>query len=431
MSSRREFLTGLSGIGAAAAMFRSDAIACAAGAGRDAAQTSPHDLARDEDFWSQIQRSFDVDRSRINFNNAGICPSPTHVLDQMIRDVKFSNEMPALHVWNILEPRVESVRRDLAREFGCDPEELAITRNASESLEILILGIDMKRGDEVIVTDQNYPRMLTSWDQRARRDGVVIKSVSFKVPLHSPQDFVDQIRRAITPKTRVIEFPHIVNITGQILPVRDVVEMARPLGIEVFIDGAQSFAHFPFTRDELGCDYFGTSLHKWLLAPIGTGMLYVRKSKIKSIWPLMAAGATQSEDIRKYEEIGTHPAANHNAIDVALAFHRSIGAERKAARLRFMRNRWAKPLLAASPKVKMWTPIDDDAASCGITVVNIDGIDPGKLSGHLMDKHGIHVIGIGHKDFQGIRVTPNIYATLDEIDIFGEAMQRAAAKGIS
>ena len=166
MNSRREFLTGLSGIGAAAAMFRGDAIARAAGAGRDAAQTPPHELARDEDFWSQIQRSFDVDRTRINFNNGGVCPSPTHVLDQMIRDLKFCNELPALHMWSVLEPRIESVRRDLAREFGCDTEELAITRNASEALEILILGIDLKRGDEVIITDQNYPRMRTSWDQR-------------------------------------------------------------------------------------------------------------------------------------------------------------------------------------------------------------------------------------------------------------------------
>jgi selenocysteine lyase/cysteine desulfurase len=349
----------------------------------------------------------------------------------MIRDLKFSNEMPALHMWSVLEPRIESVRRNLAREFGCDPEELAITRNASEALETLILGIDLKHGDEVIVTDQNYPRMLTAWDQRARREGVVIKSVSFPVPLPATKHFVNTIRRAITPKTRVIEFPHIINITGQILPVREVVEMARPLGIEVFIDGAHSFAHFPFTCGELGCDYFGTSLHKWLLAPIGTGFLYVRKSKIPTIWPLMAAGASQSGDIRKYEEIGTHPAANHNAIDVSLAFHRNIGTERKAARLRYLRNRWAKPLLAVSPRVKIWTPIDDDAASCGITLVNIDGIEPGKLATYLMDRYGIHVIPIGHKDFQGIRVTPNIYATLEEIDTFGEAMQRAIEKGIS
>ena len=241
MKSRRDFLTGLSGIGLAAA-FRGDAIARAAGAGKDAAQTPPHELAREEDYWSQIQRAFDVDRTRINFNNGGVAPCPSHVLDQMIRDLRFSNEMPAHHMWSILEPRVESVRRDLAREFGCDPEELAITRNASEGLEILILGIDLKRGDEVIVTDQNYGRMLTTWDQRARREGIVVKSVSFKVPLPSTAHFVDRIKSAITPRTSVIEFPHIVNITGQILPVREVVELARPLGIEVFIDGAHSFA---------------------------------------------------------------------------------------------------------------------------------------------------------------------------------------------
>ena len=430
MKSRRDFMVGLSG-GLAAAMFRGDAIARAAGAGKDAAQTSPHELAREEDYWSQIQRAFDVDRTRINFNNGGVAPCPSHVLDQMIRDLRFSNEMPALHMWNVLEPRVESVRRDLARDFGCDPEELAITRNASEGMETLILGIDLKRGDEVIVTDQNYGRMLTAWDQRARREGVVVKSVSFKVPLPSPAYFVERLRGAITPQTRVIEFPHIVNVTGQILPVREVMELARPLGIEVFIDGAHSYAHFPFTRDELHCDYFACSLHKWLMAPIGTGFLYVRKSKIKSIWPLMAAGASQAEDIRKYEEIGTHPAANHNAIGAALAFHRGIGVERKAARLRYLRNRWVKPLLAASPRVKVWTPLDDDSASCGITLVNIEGVDPGKLGAHLMDKHGILVTPMGHKDFRGLRVTPNIYATLEEIDTFGEIMQRVAEKGLS
>jgi isopenicillin-N epimerase len=430
MKSRRDFMVGLSG-GVTAAMFRGDALARAAGAGKDAAQTPPHELAREEDYWSQIQRAFDIDRTRINFNNGGVAPSPTHVQDQMIRDLRFTNEMPALHMWNVLEPRVENVRHDLARDFGCDPEELAVTRNASEGMETLILGIDLKRGDEVIVTDQNYGRMLTAWDQRARREGIVVKSVSFKAPLPSTAHFVERIRSAITPKTRVIEFPHIVNITGQILPVREVVEMARPPGIEVFIDGAHSYAHFPFTRDELHCDYFACSLHKWLLAPIGTGFLYVRKEKIKSIWPLMAAAESQNENIRKYEEIGTHPAANHNAVSAALAFHRGIGIERKAARLRYLRNRWVKPLLAGSPRVKVWTPLDDEATSCGITLVGIEGVDPGKLGTHLMDKHGILVTPIVHKDFQGLRITPNIYATLEEIDLFGGIMQRIAAKGLS
>ena len=245
MKSRRDFMVGIGG-GLAAAAFRGDAIARTAGAGEDAAQTPPHELAREEDYWSQIQaQAFDVDRTRINFNNGGVAPCPSHVLDQMIRDLRFSNEMPALHMWSVLEPRVENVRRDLAREFGCDPEELAITRNASEGLETLILGIDMKRGDEVIVTDQNYGRMLTTWDQRIRREGIVVKSVSFKVPLPSTAHFVDQIKSAITPRTRVIQFPHIVNITGQILPVREVVDLARPLGIEVFIDGAHFVRTLP------------------------------------------------------------------------------------------------------------------------------------------------------------------------------------------
>ncbi len=429
MTSRRDFMVGLSG-GVAAAMFRGDAIARAAGAGKDAAQSSAHEVAQDEDYWSQIQRAFDVDRTRINFNNGGVSPSPTHVLEQMIRDLRFTNEIPALHLWDILEPRVESVRRDLAHDFGCDPAEMALTRNTSEGMETLILGIDLKRGDEVIVTDQNYGRMLNAWDQRVRREGIVVKSVSFKVPLPSNAHFVEQIKSAITPRTKVIEFPHIVNITGQILPVAEVMKVARPLGIEVFIDGAHAYAHFPLSRDELGCDYYACSLHKWLLAPIGTGFLYVRKSKIKSIWPLMAAAASQTEDIRKYEEIGTHPAANHNAVGAALAFHRAIGVERKAARLRYLRNRWTKPLLAASPRVKVWTPLDDESMSCGITLVDIEGVEPYKLGSYMLDKHGIFVTPIKHKDFQGIRVTPNVYATLDEIDTFCGVMQRVVEKGL-
>ena len=206
---------------------------------------------------------------------------------------------------------------------------MAITRNASESLETMIFGIDLKPGDEVVYTNQNYPRMLTSWEQRARRDGIVVKPISFPVPPPSAADVVERFRRAITPKTRVIEVTHITNLTGQILPVQEIVQLGRERGIEVFVDGAHAFAHFPFKRDELECDYYGTSLHKWLLAPIGTGFLYVRKEQASSrsgrSWP---RPAKMDEDIRKYEEIGTHPAANHNAIAVALAFHR--GDRRRA-----------------------------------------------------------------------------------------------------
>jgi isopenicillin-N epimerase len=333
-------------------------------------------------------------------------------------------------MWRVLEPRVESVRRDLAHEFGCDVEEIAITRNASEAMETLIFGIDLKAGDEVIITDQNYPRMITSWEQRARRDGIVVKKIAFPIPLPSPSVFVDRVREAITPRTKVIEFPQITNLSGQVLPVRDVVRLGREKSIQVFVDGAHAFAHLPFKRDDLECDYFGCSLHKWLLAPIGTGFLYVRKPKQKSIWPLMGADPPLDEDIRKYEQIGTHPAANHNAIAAALAFHRSIGTDRKIARLRYLRDRWAKPLLAADPRVKLWTPISDDAASGGIALVQIQGIDSGKLFGYLWDKHRIVTSPTKHAQFQGVRVTPNVYTTLDEVDSFIDAMKQALAKGV-
>ncbi len=429
--SRRRFLGGLTAAGAAHALFRGDAIARSVGAGRDAQGEPAAALAGNEDYWSQIQRCFDADRTLINLNNGGVSPSPSHVLDQMIRDLRFCNELPAYHMWQVLEPRVESVRRALARQFGCDAEELAITRNASEGMETLILGVDLERGDEVIVTDQNYPRMLTAWDQRARREGIVVKKISFPIPLASPGQFVERISQAITPRTRVIEFPHITNLTGQILPVRDVVRMARERAIPVFIDGAHSFAHFPFTRDQLDCDFFATSLHKWLLAPIGTGFLYVRKARLKAIWPLMAAPSDMDQNIRKYEEIGTHPAANHNAVAAALTFHQSIGDERKAARLRYLRDRWARPIQQASNRVTVWTPLDDDQASCGIALVGIEGIDPGKLSEHLFARHKIFTVAIHHKDFSGIRVTPNVYTTPREIDAFADALRGVLAAGLT
>jgi selenocysteine lyase/cysteine desulfurase len=426
--SRRGLLSGLAA-GFALPAFRADAIGRILAASRASGGRPASDLAADETYWSEIARAFDLDRTLVNLNNGGCSPTPSHVLEAMIRDLRFSNEIPVHHMWNVLEPRIESVRRDLAAEFGCDPEEMAITRNASESLETLTLGIDLKAGDEVVVTNQNYPRMLTAWDQRARRDGIVVKTISFPVPPPSPGDVVERFRRAITPRTRVIEVTHITNLTGQILPVREIVRMAREKNVEVFVDGAHAFAHFPFRRDDLECDYYGTSLHKWLLAPIGTGFLYVKKEKQKKIWPLLAAPASMDGDIRKYEEIGTHPAANHNAIAGALAFHRGIGAERKAARLRYLRDRWAKRLLAADPRVKVLTPLND-TESCGIGLIHVDGIDTPKLQGWLWEKHRIMTTPIVHPEFHGLRVTPNVYTTLPEIDLFCDRMEQVLRKGL-
>jgi selenocysteine lyase/cysteine desulfurase len=322
------------------------------------------------------------------------------------------------------------VRRELARDFGCDTEELAITRNASESNETMIFGLDLKRGDEVIFTTQNYPRMQTSWHQRERREGIVLKAVRQDTPPKGADEYVNRIFEAVTPRTRVIEVMHISFMTGYIAPVRRIVDKAKPLGIAVFVDGAHAYAHFPFTRDELACDYYGTSLHKWLMAPIGTGFLYVRRDKIPTLWPLMAASAEQTSDIRKYEEIGTHPAANHNAIAVALAFHRAIGSERKIARLRMLRDRWAKRLLASSDRVKMLTPIGPNESGA-IGVVAIEGMDIGKLQGWLLAKHHIVTTPLIHPEFQGLRVTPNVYSTLDEIDLFADRMEQAIRRGVA
>ena len=423
MSTRRGFLATLAAT-AVAPSFSRDALLRA----RDLAPPSGG-APDDEDYWREVQRAFDLDGSIINLNNGGVSPSPTHVLDAMVRDLRFSNVAPVHHMWDVLEPRIEGVRRELAREFGCEPDELAITRNASESMETLILGLDLERGDEVIVTTQNYPRMLTTWEQRERRDGIVLKRIKFEVPPRSMAYVVDRFKEAITPRTRVIEVPHITNLTGQIMPVRELVRLGRANNIEVLVDGAHSFAHFPFTRDELECDWFGTSLHKWLLAPIGTGFLYVRRARIPSLWPLMAAPATMNENIRKYEEIGTHPAANHNAIAVALAFHRAIGAERKAARLRFLRDRWAKRLTAASERIRVLTPLTDPRQACGIGLLHVEGIQVPKLVAHLWDKHRIITTPIVHPEFNGLRITPNVYTSLDEVDVFCDVVVAAVRAG--
>ena len=430
MSSRRHFLHSLAGATVALPMFRPTAMRRVVRATDHLTSVDPAAAADDEAYWGEIQRAFDTDRTMINLNNGGVCPSPTHVLEAMIRDLRFSNELPANHMWAVLEPRIESVRRDLARDFGCDTNEIAITRNASEALETLILGMDLQRGDEVLVTNQNYGRMLTTWEQRARRDGIVVRQLSFKVPPPSPEYLVDLFRQAITPKTRVIEITHITNLTGQIFPVREIVQMARERNIEVFVDGAHAYAHFPFTRDQLDVDYYGTSLHKWLLAPIGTGFLYVRNAKIKNIWPMMAAPATMNDNIRKFEEIGTHPAANHNAISAALAFHRAIGADRKIARLRYLRDRWAKRLLAASDRVTIPTQIDTPYAGA-IALMSIAGLEPGKLGSWLLDKHHIVTTPIVHPEFSGVRITPNVYTTIDEIDTFADIVLKAIKQGIA
>jgi len=429
-TNRRSFVSSILGAGVSLPVMRESAFRRLLEAEPIAAGRPGASVAEDETYWREIQRAFDLDRTMVNLNNGGCSPAPTHVLEQMIRDLRFSNELPVDHMWRVLEPRIESVRRDLAKDFGCDPEEMAITRNASEANETMIFGLDMKAGDEVVFTTQNYPRMRNAWNQRQRRDGIVLKPVKIETPVKSTQSYVDQIAAAITPRTRVIEVMHISFMTGYIAPVREIVNLAKPKGIQVFVDGAHAFAHFPFTRDELGCDYYGTSLHKWLHAPIGTGFLYVRREKIKSLWPLMAGTVEQEDNIRKYEEIGTHPAANHNAIAVAIAFNRGIGMERKIARLRYLRDRWAKQVLAASDRAYMITPTGP-TASGAIGVFGIEGMDMAALGGWLNSKHNIVTTPMVTDEFKGMRITPNVYTTVDEVDLFADRVIQAVKRGIA
>ena len=351
-------------------------------------------------------------------------------MDAEIRYLEIENMTPSYYMWRVLDPGVEVARRRLSQIFGCDPEEIAITRNASEALEIVQLGMDLKAGDEVISTNQDYPRMIATWQQRERREGIVFKQVKFKVPPPSMDYLAGQIEAAITPKTKVIHICHMTNRTGQIFPVRQICRMARSRGIEVIVDGAHAFAQFPFKRDDLECDYFGTSLHKWLLAPIGTGMLYVRRDKIAKIWPMMGADDSLKNDIRKFEQVGTHPASQRNAITEAANFHESIGSERKAERFRYLRRRWTDRL-REFPNVELLHS-EDPAQSCAIGFVNVKGIDSGKLMNHLWAKHRIWTTAFPTPgEYDGLRITPNVYTTLEEIDEFARAMELVAKNGIS
>ncbi|MCC6425897.1 MAG: aminotransferase class V-fold PLP-dependent enzyme [Phycisphaerales bacterium] len=386
--------------------------------------------ARDETFWASVQQAFTADRAFVNLNNGGVSPSPRIVQESVKRNLDFSNTSTAYTMWRILEPQRETVRQRMARQWGTDTEEIAITRNSSESLQICQLGMKVEPGDEVLTTTQDYPRMITTFKQRERRDGIKLVQVKIPIPCEDPAQIVRIFEQAITPRTRILLICHVINITGQILPVRDIVAMARTKngGIPVIVDGAHALAQFDFKISDLGCDYYGVSLHKWLCAPHGTGLLYVRKDKIRDLWPMMAADEKLDNDIRKFEEIGTHPAANFLGIADALTFHQAIGGKRREARLRYLRDYWAKPLLEL-PKVKLHTSLDP-RFSCAIGNVQIEGVDTAELAGHLFDKYKIYVVGIKHDEFEGIRVTPSVYTTIEELDRFIDAMRKVIKDGL-
>ena len=418
MWTRRDFLgrAGAAGL----ATIHADGLPRLLQATQAVAGRSADDVARDESYWREVQQAFTLDRTIINLNNGGVCPSPRAVHDALKRYLDMSNQVPAYYMWEVLEPNIEGVRRALAADVGVDADCLAVTRNASEALQIAQLGLDLKPGDEVLTTNQDYPRMLRTWEQREQRDRIRVTRLAFPVPA-SQRDLVRRFEQAITPATRVMHFCHITNLTGQIFPVRELCALARSRGITSIVDGAHAYAHFPFRIPDFDPDFYGTSLHKWLLAPVGTGFLYVRRDRIAAHWPLTPGGGAT---IRKFEEIGTHPAANHNAIAEALTFHHGIGIERKAARLRYLKERWATPL-KSHPRCRLLTSLAA-ADSCAIGTVGVQGIPAGQVSSRLWSERRILATPITHEEFNGVRITPNVYTTLGEIDVFVAALDAIA-----
>ena len=433
MQSRRQFLGAMSvpAVSAVAVAYLDPArVARALGAATELSQYlgSPETIAADEDFWFEVSQAFTVDRSIVNLNNGGVSPSPAIVQQAMKRHLDYSHTAPPFTMLRVLEPQREAVRERLAREFGCDSEEIALTRNASEGLQICQFGIDLKPGDEVLTTTQDYPRMLDTFKQRQRREGIVLKQFSIPVPAEDPDEVVSLFARHITPRTKLILMCDMINLTGQILPVQRVVAMARAKGIPVIVDGAHGFAHYAFKLSDLDCDYYATSLHKWLFAPHGTGLLYVRRDKIHDLWPMMAAPEAGDNNIRKYEEIGTHPAANYLAIAEALTFHQGIGPKRKEARMVFLRDYWANRLLTHD-RVRLHTSLKPGFA-CGIATVQIDGVESGELNNWLWNEHHILTTAIKHAQFEGLRVSPSVYTTRPELDRFCDAMEHVIRQGL-
>ncbi|MBS4027774.1 MAG: aminotransferase class V-fold PLP-dependent enzyme [Ignavibacteriales bacterium] len=428
---RRKFLSNLGkGIGLAALSVASvsSLLEQLNAATKSVEHLSPEETAMDEDFWFEIQQAFSVTRGITNLNNGGVSPSPKIVTEALIRYIWEQEDCTAYTMWQIMEPQCETIRTGLADVFGVDREEIAITRNASESLEILLMGMDLKSGDEILTTTQDYPRMLTTLRQRELRENISLKLIKVPIAPKNIDDIAQKFIDGITSRTKVILMSHVINITGQILPVKKVCDYAKSKGIEVIVDGAHSFAHFDFKQKDLNCDYYGTSLHKWMYAPKGTGLLYVKKEKIEKIWSLMATEKTQAKDIRKYEEIGTHSAAPKLAIGEAILFHNGIGAKRKEERLRYLSRYWMNKLKGL-PNVRFHTSFDANQ-SCGVANVEIVGVDIAALYGYLMGTHKIYTTTINHDEFKGMRITPNVYTTLKELDRFCDVMENVAKKGL-
>lgn len=382
-------------------------------------------LARDEDFWAGIRTRYRITSDYINLENGYFCLQAQEVLEGFIARVRDVN-LEASHYMRTRQYDDKlAVRQRLAALAGCSHEELIITRNTTESLDTVIAGYDWKAGDEAVMAAQDYGAMLDMFKLQARRYGIVNRVVSLPFDPGSDDEVVQLYANAITARTRLLMVCHMVNITGQILPVRKIAEMAHAKGVAVMVDGAHAFAHLDFRIPDLGADYYGASLHKWLGTPLGAGILYVRRDRIAPLWPIFGDSGFADDDIRKLNHTGTHPVHTDLAINNAIDFHEAIGIARKEARLRYLQHYWVAKVRGMR-NVVLNTP-SDPARSCAIANVGVRGMTPGDLARTLMEKHRIWTVAIDGAGVHGVRVTPHLFTSTAELDAFVQALGAIAA----
>ncbi|MCB0657643.1 MAG: aminotransferase class V-fold PLP-dependent enzyme [Saprospiraceae bacterium] len=419
MNHRRSFIRQLAHT-SAAMMFGAPYLTAATRSTLNGMAALPDAGADDETFWEQVKQAYTVNVNMINLNNGGVSPQPRVVQEAVEHYNRVSNETPSYYMWRILDQGREPVRDKLAALAGCSPEEIAINRNSSEALETVIFGLPLEAGDEIVLTKQDYPNMINAWKQRERRDGIVLKWINLDLPIEDEKTIVDAFAAAITPRTRILHVTHMINWTGQILPAKALSQLAARHGIEVLLDAAHTFAHFPYNLKDLGVAYMGTSLHKWLCAPFGSGMLYVQKDKIAKIYPLFAAPDPTVDDIRKFEHLGTRCFAIEQGIGHAVEFHHMIGSERKGDRLLYLKNYWVE-LAQSIPGFQLHTSLKPEWG-CALSNFSLEGHDIGDLANFLYNKYKVHTVPINWENIHGIRVTPNVYTATRDLDRFVEGI---------
>lgn len=383
-------------------------------------------LAEDEAFWAEIRKAYRLKPDYINFENGYYSMQSQEVLEAFVKNVREINYQAAYYMrTRQFDDKLEA-RKRLAELVGCDLEELIITRNTTESLDTVISGFDWKAGDEAVMAEQDYGAMLDMFKQQARRYGIVNKFVSLPIDPKDDNEIVQLYERAITPKTRLLMVCHVVNITGQILPIKKIAAMAHSKGVAVMVDGAHAIAHIDFKISDLDCDYYGSSLHKWLGCPLGAGLLYVKKDKIGSIWPIFGDSGYADNDIRKLNHTGTHPVHTDLTIQNAIDFHQKIGIKRKEARLRFLQNYYINQLRNI-PNIVINTPTDPQR-SCAIANVGVNHIKPAELAKLLLEKYKIYTVAIDYANVHGVRLTPHVFISLTELDTLVKAFKELAQK---